>query len=249
MNAVYDQIRIRAVQIASRYPPPAFYADHMDQVDYSLDLFMTDPEIGRLRRHVTGDIDNDFGHGLAHSIKVALDAGTLVAIEMHNQNPDGPELARRVRMAHCAGLLHDIRRKDPDHAARGARYAGSVLKDYEMESADAEDICIAIGNHEAFSSVAECRSATGALVSDCLYDADKFRMGPENFTHTVWEMLSFADVPLSVFMAEYPRGMEFLGRIRHTFRSPTGRVYGPKFIDLGLAIGRELYDWVRSEFD
>jgi hypothetical protein len=86
-------------------------------------------------------------------------------------------------------------------------------------------------------------------LSDCLYDADKFRMGPENFTHTVWEMLSFADVPLSVFMAEYPRGMEFLDRIRHTFRSPTGRVYGPKFIDLGLAIGRELYDWVRSEFD
>lgn len=248
MNSVYTRIRILAVEIASCYPPVTFYADYMDQVDYSLDLFMTDPVIGRLRRHVAENIENDFGHGMAHSIKVALDAGTLVAVEMHGREAQGPDLAHRVRMAHCAGLLHDIRRKHADHAAQGALYAGPVLEDYGFDGADIADICVAIGNHEAFKTVAECRSEAGALLSDCLYDADKFRMGPENFTHTVWEMLSYADVPLSRFMALYPKGMAFLDRIRHTFRSPAGKVYGPRFIDLGLAIGKDLHECIRSEF-
>lgn len=248
MNPVYNRIRFRAVEIASRYPPVTFYADHMDQVDYSLDLFMTDPVIGRLRRHVSENIDNDFGHGMAHAVKVALDAGVLVAVEMHGREPGGADLAHRVRMAHCAGLLHDIQRKHQDHAAQGALYAGPVLESYGFEAADIADICVAIGNHEAFKAVAECRSDAGGLLSDCLYDADKFRMGPENFTHTVWEMLSFSDVPVSRFMALYPKGMAFLDRIRHTFRSPTGKAYGPRFIDLGLAIGDELYECIRAEF-
>jgi hypothetical protein len=248
MTPVYERIRILAAEIASSFPPVTFYADYMDQVDYSLDLFMADPVIGRLRGYVAKNIENDFGHGMAHSIKVALDAGALMAIEMRERKPEGQELARRVRMAHCAGLLHDIRRKHADHAAQGALYAGPVLNDYGFDGADVDDICVAIGNHEAFKAEAECRSAAGGLLSDCLYDADKFRMGPENFTHTVWEMLSYADVPLTVFLARYPRGMEFLERIRYTFRSATGKVYGPQFIDLGLTIGRELYDRVRAEF-
>jgi hypothetical protein len=55
-------------------------------------------------------------------------------------------------------------------------------------------------------------------------------------------------VPLSRFMALYPKGMDFLDRIRHTFRSPAGKVYGPRFIDLGLAIGKDLHECIRSEF-
>jgi hypothetical protein len=35
--------------------------------------------------------------------------------------------------------------------------------------------------------------------------------------------------------------MEFLKKIKDTFRTPTGRKYGPGFIDLGVAIGDELY--------
>jgi hypothetical protein len=42
--------------------------------------------------------------------------------------------------------------------------------------------------------------------------------------------------------------MESLERIRGTFRSPTGRRYGPEFIDIGIEIGWRLYDVILDEF-
>ena len=60
------------------------------------------------------------------------------------------------------------------------------------------------------------------------------------FTATIWEMVSFSRIPLSKFMEHYPRGMKMLSRIKSTFRTPTGRLYGPQFIEIGIAIGEEL---------
>jgi hypothetical protein len=42
--------------------------------------------------------------------------------------------------------------------------------------------------------------------------------------------------------------MEKLETIKTTFRTDTGKKYGPQFIDLGLAIGEELFGVIRSEF-
>ena len=75
------------------------------------------------------------------------------------------------------------------------------------------------------------------MLSDCLYDADKFRWGPDNFTHTIWDMVGFINPPLKTFVSHYPKGMALLKKIRGTFRSRTGRRYGPQFIDVGIAIG------------
>ena len=91
-------------------------------------------------------------------------------------------------------------------------------------------------------------STAGRLVSDCLYDADKFRWGPDNFSDTLWEMVSFMNPPLSVFVSRYPSGMETLFKIRSTFRSRTGKKYGPQFIDLGLAVGNELYKVIMHHY-
>ena len=49
-------------------------------------------------------------------------------------------------------------------------------------------------------------------------------------------------------MARYPQGMEGLEKIKTTFRTDTGKNYGPQFIDIGLAIGKELYEVIQSEF-
>jgi hypothetical protein len=54
-------------------------------------------------------------------------------------------------------------------------------------------------------------------------------------------MLAYRDVPVDRFLTHYPQGMAFLKKIRNTFRTNTGRQYGPQFIDLGIAIGDELY--------
>jgi hypothetical protein len=53
--------------------------------------------------------------------------------------------------------------------------------------------------------------------------------------------VSRRNVPLSAVLGRFLKGMEGIGKIRETFRSETGRRYGPDFIDRGMEIGRRLY--------
>jgi hypothetical protein len=216
-------------------------------VDASRALFESDALVLDLRQNVCGRLEDDFGHGLLHAAKVALDAGALMHIEGRAAGYSGAYLARRICMAHCAGLLHDIQRKQTNHAEQGACRARELLAGYPLAADEVEDVCIAIRNHEAFKSTVSVNTREGALVSDCLYDADKFRWGPDNFTDTLWDMIAFTRPALSDFMKRYPAGMASLARIQSTFRTPTGRRYGPQFIDLGIAIGEELYQAIRNE--
>lgn len=251
MNPIYEELRRQALILAARYPQADFYLDHPEAAALSRGLFEADMVVGDLRDFVAAHLGDDFGHGMRHADLVALDAGALAAVESFSGGRYGgrvsePEARHRVRMAQCAGLLHDIRRKRRHHAREGAAYAQNVLDRFGFAPGDTYDICLAIENHEAFSETRPLDTLTGALLSDCLYDADKFRWGIENFTHTVWAMVSYADMPIDRFVALYPGGMGFLERIKATFRTPTGRVYGPRFIDQGLSLGREIYGYMRQ---
>ncbi len=250
MKAIYNKIQCHAIESASRYPLADFYQDYSDQADFSLQFFSTDPVICELYDYISENIEDDFGHGLDHVRKVAHDAGTLAIIEGQRIEGDGfsSELKHRVRMAQCAGLLHDIKRKHKNHAKEGAIFSEKVLGQYSFSDDDITDICLAIENHEAFGDIKVCRTPAGELLSDCLYDADKFRWGTENFTHTLWAMVSYANIPIKKFMALYPKGVSFLEKIKDTFRTPTGRKYGPQFIDLGLCVGEDIYQFIQSEF-
>lgn len=241
MKPVYQKLQQQAMRIAARYPEPDFYSDFSKQVELSRWFLCHDPVVADIWELVTENIENDFGHGLIHVREVALDAGALILIEDHRVRQSTQIRDHRLRMAHAAALLHDIRRKQKDHAAAGAVFARQALEAYPFSATDIDEICLAIANHEAFGTHDRRKDHADLLLSDCLYDADKFRWGPENFTRTVWKMLSFRDIPLDVFISHYPRGMEFLKKIKDTFRTPTGRKYGPGFIDLGVAIGDELY--------
>ncbi len=55
-------------------------------------------------------------------------------------------------------------------------------------------------------------------------------------------MLEARKASLTSALPHFPKGMEALGRIRETFRTPTGRDYGPDFIDLGIEVGRRFYE-------
>jgi hypothetical protein len=246
--SVYAMLRERARQIASRYPPADFYRDHAAAVDISRALFESDPLVMNLRQSVCAHLEDDFGHGILHATKVALDAGALIHIEGRAAGYSGGYLLRRICIAHCAGLLHDIQRKQKNHAEQGASRARELLAAYPLANDEIEDVCVAIRNHEAFRGTMSVNTREGALVSDCLYDADKFRWGPDNFTDTLWDMVAFTRPLLSDFLRHYPAGMESLARIKSTFRTPAGRLYGPAFIDLGIAIGEELYRVIHSEF-
>ncbi len=248
MKTIFRQLQMEAIRIARQHPAPAFYRDFEKEVSRSVRFFVTDSRIKRIRDYVDENLEDDFGHGIDHARKVALDAGVLVLVEARKIGCEDGELTRLLRLAHCAGLLHDIRRKEKKHAAAGAEEAERVLACRGFSSREVADVRLAIANHEAFGVNHGGETREGDLLSDCLYDADKFRWGPENFTHTLWSMLSYRDIPMETFLSHYPKGMAFLQKVRDTFRTPTGRAYGPRFIDIGIDIGNDLYELIRSEY-
>jgi hypothetical protein len=248
MDAVYLEIRKIARKIVARFPQPEFYRAHSSEINDSRRFFQSNASIVRLRKDMAGCLDDDFGHGMGHVEKVAIDAGTLVIIESRLAGQTENRVQRNLLLAQCAGLLHDICRKEKSHAEKGAETAGDVLKTYPLVPDEITHVCTAIRNHEAFAHPERPASRRARMISDGLYDADKFRWGPDNFNHTLWDMVGFLNPPLATFVDHYPKGMALLKKIRDTFRSRTGRRYGPQFIDMGLAIGEELFQVILTDF-
>jgi HD domain len=248
MDAVFLELREIARKIVAGYPQPDFYADHPSEVRASRQFYQTDDSILRLRREMADCLDNDFGHGMGHVEKVAVDAGTLAIIESRLAGHTQRLVRRNLLLAQCAGMLHDIHRKEEYHAEKGAQTARTILKSYPLVAEEIAQVCAAIRNHEAFAHPQRLPAPRTHIISDCLYDADKFRWGPDNFSHTIWDMVGFSNATLEAFADHFPQGMALLKKIRGTFRSGTGRCYGPQFIDMGIAIGEMLYDIILTEF-
>lgn len=211
-------------------------------------MYKTNALILELKKELATTLGDNFGHGIAHVEKVAIDAGTLIIAETKESGETPSHVERMVMLAQCAGLLHDISRKEKKHAVKGAEKAGDILRNYAVSKEEADNICIAIHNHEAFTRLKDSPSDDCNLISNCLYDADKFRWGPDNFSYTLWDMVARRNPPLNVFMRHYPGGMAFLKKIRDTFRSKTGKTYGPEFIDIGVSIGNDLFRIINREF-
>jgi len=248
MDDIYIHIRELARKIASYFPIPDFYQDHERENDLSYQFFEENTVVSKLKSFIADCIDNNFGHGIHHVSKVTIDAGALMYIEGKSAGYPDDLIDRKVMILQCAGLLHDIKRKEKDHAVKGADAARKILQDYPLKPDEIDDICFSIRNHEAFKSTVEMNTAEGALISDCLYDADKFRWGPDNFTHTVWDMISVRNPPLNDFIDHFPKGMEGILKIKDTFRTATGKKYGPQFIDLGIAIGTRLLEAIQNDY-
>ena len=232
-----DEARILAGKVASRYPTPRFYAEKGEELDLSRKVYDLDETVNRFRRHLV-KLGNDFGHGINHSELVAIDSGAIVAAEM-TDNKDA--IFEWIACTQTAGLLHDIKRKEKDHAKKSADEAKKLLKDVPIKERYRSIIVYAIRNHEAFKEEIPTNDDMGRLISDALYDADKFRWGPDNFTTTLWDMLGYAKINIELFLTGYKKGIDGIKRIKETFRTKTGKEYGPEFIDLGLKIGDEIY--------
>ena len=248
MQPIYERIRTRAREIAGTVPIPDFYVDHAEANDLSLRLLNQNPDISRLESIVGSHLKDNFGHGLKHSRKVTLDAGALMIIAGRDAGQPEDAVQRNVMLAHMAGLLHDVKRKQKDHAVAGEAFSREVLRGFPLSDRERNDVSIAIRNHEAFKKGVSIESADGILLDGCLYDADKFRWGPDNFTDTVWDMIAFHNPPLAEFVKYYPKGMRGIEKIKKTFRTAAGKKYGPQFIDLGLTIGNRLYEAIMTEF-
>ncbi len=248
IESTYNRVQRGARLIVSGFPEPSFYRIYEKEMRFSKLSFETNPIVLKIRELVEDEIKGAMGHGRKHAAKVTVDAGALMLIEGVRAGYDDVYLNRRLLLVQCAGMLHDARRREDDHAIKGAEHAREFLKQFAFLPREVEDVACAIRNHEAFKNTADIDTPEGALLSDCLYDADKFRWGPDNFSDTVWDMVRHYRTPLSEFAKLFPRGMQMIENIKATFRTVTGKIYGPEIIDQGLDIGKEVFRMIETDF-
>jgi hypothetical protein len=248
MKDIYEEMMAASRDIATSFPQPSFYVCCRKPLNLSRSLFDEDPQVMKCRTIALNELKEELGHGMNHSEKVALEAGALAYIEGERLSLDEPSRFEACLLAQIAGLLHDLRRNEKDHAKASASAASGILRDFSIFPKKAEYIVQAIANHEAFVEPKKIDSRVGQLISDALYDADKFRWGPDNFTQTLWQMLRSSKARIVPLIRRFPKGMEGISEIRGTFRTETGKIYGPEFIELGLEIGGKIYQFLEERF-
>jgi hypothetical protein len=248
MKDIYEEMIAVSRDIAASFAQPSFYVRCREPLNLSRSLFDGNAQVMKCRTVVLNELRDDLGHGMDHSEKVALEAGALAYIEGERLFPEESMRREACLLAQIAGLLHDLRRNEKDHAKVGASAASRVLQGFSIFPEKRKYIVQAIANHEAFVDPKRIDSPFGQMVSDALYDADKFRWGPDNFTQTLWQMLRSSKMPIAPLILRFPKGMEGISGIKETFRTETGKIYGPEFIELGLKIGERVYQFLEKRF-
>jgi hypothetical protein len=248
MNELVLRLQREAERIASKHPPPEFYTRFKAPHALARKMFFTSPVLVRLRRIAEPVLQEDLGHGLFHTTRVSIDTATLISVEVESHHLSQIKRERLMQLGLISGLLHDICRNEESHAEAGAREAAKILRRFPFGQREVKCICRAIGNHEAFVPPTPCEPPWSQLISDCLYDADKFRWGPDNFTHTLWYMVNHQGITPQELIEKFPWGMAGIFSIADTFRTPTGRQFGPDIIETGIAIGKEIFRYLLQHF-
>jgi hypothetical protein len=248
MEDIYEEMIAACREIAASFPQPRFYICCREPLHLSRSLFDEDPQVMKCRIFVHNGVKEDLGHGIDHSEKVALEAGALAYIDGERLFLKESLRREACLLAQIAGLLHDLRRSEKDHARASAFAASRMLQEFFLFREKGAYIVQAIANHEAFVEPRKMDSPFGQMISDALYDADKFRWGPDNFTHTLWQMLRSSQASIAPLIRRFPEGMEGIAAIKETFRTETGKIYGPEFIELGLRIGEKVYQFLQKRF-
>jgi hypothetical protein len=236
-SSIYQRLKEKAFRTAERIGPPSFYAARSGELDISASSFRENRLVHACRANMDESKLHP-AHGLPHCEKVAIEAGAIVLAERAGEDAGTEEL---MFCAQIAGLLHDITRAGKDHSVTGSIEAGRILEDCGIGKRKKRYVTAAIRNHEAFREVLMSEDESARLVSDALYDADKFRWGPDNFTTTLWLMVKASGTSARTLYNTFQEKMTGIRRIKETFRSETGRRYGPEFIDFGIEIGNEIY--------
>jgi hypothetical protein len=248
MKDIYEEMMAASRDIAASFPRPSFYVSCREPLHLSHSLFDEDEQVMKCRTLVLSELKDDLGHGIDHAEKVALEAGALAYIEGERLSFEESLRREACFLAQIAGLLHDLRRNEKGHAKASAFAASRMLQEFSIFPDKGEYIVQAIANHEAFVEPKRIDSPVGQITSDALYDADKFRWGPDNFTQTLWQMLRSSRQAIVPLIRRFPKGMEGISQIKETFRTETGKVYGPEFIELGLKIGEKIYQFLLKRF-
>jgi hypothetical protein len=240
----YTRLKEKALTTAQRLGLPAFYDEYENDLRKSAAFFDNSSIITRCLQYLD-DSKLHPAHGISHCEKVAREAGAILRIERVKRGHAGEEENELMLCVQIAGLFHDIKRSEENHTAAGSNEAERILNDFDIENRYKRYIIAAIRNHEAFRKVLDSEDESARLISDSLYDADKFRWGPDNFTVTLWLIAESRRMTVRTLFESYEEKIKGITRIKETFRTATGRQYGPEFIDIGIEIGGEIYTEMR----
>lgn len=242
MNNVLTELRKEAKALAAAQPVPAFYRDMESKITFAREMFFDHPLVIRLQEDVLPFLYDEYAHGIYHSKKVAIEAGAIVLNEGEIEGVSSEDMREMVLLAQFCGLLHDCCRLEEDHAQRGAETSLVILNNYPLSERSKKLITGSIARHEAFKGNPPVENdILLKILSGALYDADKFRWGPDNFSTTLWEICDYEDWTTGEIVDKFPKGLEIIKSIGSTFRTVTGNKYGPEMINQGLEIGTQLY--------
>jgi hypothetical protein len=244
-QSIYLRLREKAAKTAEGIGLPSFYYDFDNEIRASEASFAASDVIRKCEELIDTSKMHP-AHGFEHLRKVAIEAGALAEIEGNVRGCCPSEREEVLLCAQLAGFLHDIRRGEKDHTIRGGVEAEKILEGCGVKERYRNYITDAIRNHEAFREVLPSSDDTAKLISDALYDADKFRWGPDNFITTLWLIVESSAISAQMLYCSFPEKMDWIRRIKDTFRTQTGRKYGPEFIDLGMLIGSKIYQEMES---
>jgi hypothetical protein len=88
MKDIYEEMIAASRDIAASFPQPSFYVCCRRPLNLSRSLFDEDAQVMKCRTFIFNELKDDFGHGVDHSKKVALEAGALAYIEGAHRAPD-----------------------------------------------------------------------------------------------------------------------------------------------------------------
>lgn len=232
------ELKRRAKDLAASRPQPSFYRDCADELGYAKDFFFDNPLILRMQGDALGYLDEACGLGVEHAKKVAVEAAAIVLAEPSGLNPD--DRRRLAVLAELAGLLHDALRHEDDHAERGADLCMRILRGYPVSAEERLWIAQAVAAHESPQSPRINGPEAASLLAAAVYDADKFRYGPDIFATTLWELCECDEWTLEEIAARFAEGPRLAREFSGTFRTHEGRRYGPQIIAEGLSQAEEL---------
>ncbi|EPR37574.1 hypothetical protein dsx2_0920 [Desulfovibrio sp. X2] len=243
MSSPLKQFRDVAARLAAPLPRPAFYTGYAMELEGARTAFFEEPLLRRLRDDSLTFLYDDFGFGIEHSKTVAVEAAAIVAAETASHGRE--ESRRMVLMALLAGLLHDATRLEQDAAARAADLSLSVLASYALADEEREMIAGAIAAHETPTGWTPPADPRAALLAGALYDADKFRYGPDVYVTSLWEHCDYEELPLSDAPHCLALAEKRIPALRGTFRTNPGRLHGESF----LAVGQRLLPVLAGELE
>ncbi len=168
------------------------------------------------------------GHGYEHLEYVAVMAGYFAEEEGAKDDV--------IEMAILAGLFHDIERYlgfGEDHMIKGEETTRLILNKSGINEGWIDVIALAVRNHDHIDF--NPRGEVERIVFGSIFDPDHFRYGFER-EDTFWRMKEKRGISPEKVIHDY----QFLLPFRDSWKTNMGKKIGPKIIDFGLAIAREI---------